>query len=49
MKKGLTSEPGRKMVVLDERTIAFYDPRIEQPDGRPLPKRHAWCGTMRIA
>jgi hypothetical protein len=29
MKKGLTAEPGRKMVVLDERTIYFYDPRIE--------------------
>jgi hypothetical protein len=36
MKKGLTVELGRKMAVLDERTVVFYDPRIETERGEPL-------------
>ena len=36
MKKGLTAEPGRKMAVLNERTIVFYNPRIETERGETI-------------
>jgi hypothetical protein len=37
VKKALTPEPGRKMRVIDDRTIVVYDPQSEDEHGRPLP------------